>query len=138
MASVLSPSAASAADPMLKLMATRTGARNWADEDEEDTDVEVTHATVSQQRAPRSVERKAPTDSRDSSIASLRSTSNAIKRRRNRGGRGGKQNPVRASDELSSALELQQAAQESLGSAMEPLPLTRSAASELALLLGEL
>ena len=65
-----------------------------------------------------------------SSVASLRSTTKEINRRRNRGNRKGKQATPRVSEDLTKSLT----AAEALGS-LEPIPLTRSAASELALLL---
>ena len=69
--------------------------------------------------------------SRDSSVASLRSTTNAINRRRSRNARGKKgKAAARASDELTAGL----AAVGETGP-VEGLPLTRSAASELALIL---
>ena len=116
-------------DPFAQLK-SKLGQVRWADESDDD---EPAPSVENRGRAGRkeNVAKPVPRDlSVASSVASLRSTTKEINRRRNRGNRKGKQATPRVSEDLTKSLT----AAEALGS-LEPIPLTRSAASELALLL---
>ena len=118
-------------DPFAKLPTKLTKA-SWCDESDDETDTASDNNTerVSRPATRASAPASVPA-SRDSSVASLRSTTNAISRRRSRNNRGKKgKAAARASDELTAGL----AAVGETGP-VEGLPLTRSAASELALIL---
>mmetsp|Transcript_3689 Transcript_3689/g.10848 ORF Transcript_3689/g.10848 Transcript_3689/m.10848 type:complete len:125 (-) Transcript_3689:1758-2132(-) len=94
---------------------------SWADDSEDEVDA----ADAIEERA-RGPDRSWDTTSRDSSVASLSSTSKAIGRRRRR---RNKKAPLRASAEAGNALAALAAAP-----VPEALPLTRSAGSELAMI----
>ena len=117
-------------DPFAQLK-SKLGQARWADESDDDD--EPAPSVENRGRAGRK-ENVAKPVHRDlsvaSSVASLRSTTKEINRRRNRGNRKGKQATPRVSEDLTKSFT----AAEALGS-LEPIPLTRSAASELALLL---
>ena len=114
-------------DP-LQLLKSQLTQSHWADESDDDDEPP---SVDKRGRAAQVTSKPQPRDSSvASSVASLRSTTKEINRRRNRGNRKGKQSTPRASEELIKSLT----AAEALGS-LEPIPLTRSAASELALLL---
>mmetsp|Transcript_21611 Transcript_21611/g.64067 ORF Transcript_21611/g.64067 Transcript_21611/m.64067 type:complete len:127 (-) Transcript_21611:986-1366(-) len=97
---------------------------SWADDSEDEVDA----ADAIEERA-RGPDRSWDTTSRDSSVASLSSTSKAIGRRRRR---RNKKAPLRASAEAGNALAALAAAVPE--AVPEALPLTRSAGSELAMI----
>ena len=96
---------------------------SWADDSEDEVD-----AADAIEECARGPDRSWDTTSRDSSVASLSSTSKAIGRRRRR---RNKKAPLRASAEAGNALAALAAAPEAVP---EALPLTRSAGSELAMI----